>query len=223
MRLPTSLVAPLLLTMSPHPLRLGRPLAQAGSGEEGGGIQVSLREPETDRTLECYLLQTTEADSAMYACMTPVDTPVAIATLDDGVMVEIDDPERLDEIFPVAEAVCSEMDLTLLQTPVTLTVAGELDGLGDEDGDEDDEDDDMPELEGADEVDEDEEGGVEVLLSFEHEGDSYYVVQPLEPCIVVGRQIEGAKFDVPLPSEMIRVGPALEQLVKLSLAEDEDQ
>ena len=47
--------------------------------------------------------------------------------------------ERLDEIFPVAEAVCSEMDLTLLQTPVTLTVAGEIDGIGDEDIDEDEE------------------------------------------------------------------------------------
>ena len=60
----------------------------------------------------------------------------------------------------------------------------------------------------------------QVLLSFENEGEKYYMVQPLAPCIIVGRQVSGAKFDVPEPSEVMRVGPVLEQLLQRDIAED---
>ena len=79
--------------------------------DTSSGIQVSLRDPETDRSLECHVLQTTDVGGQMYASMTPIDTPVAVAALDDGMMVEIDDPTELDALFPTAQAVCSEMDL----------------------------------------------------------------------------------------------------------------
>lgn len=46
----------------------------------------------------------------MYASMTPVDTPVAIAALEDGTMVEIDDPRQIDELYPTAQASCTEID-----------------------------------------------------------------------------------------------------------------
>ena len=133
--------------------------------------------------MECHILQTTSAGDAMYASMTPIDTPVAIAALVDGTMVEVDNPLRIDALYPTAQAtcararskldlsssssspqdpvnpgcdpvhsgypmhsgctpahlqpdlepnlqaICAELDLALLQTPVTLTVAGEVDGV----------------------------------------------------------------------------------------------
>ena len=110
--LPTVLVAPLLLPRAPLS-RLGRLTACAPPQEDtSSGIQVSLRDPETDRTLECHILGTSEIDGQVYASMTPIDTPVAIALFDDDTMVEVDDAEQLDAIFPTACAVCSEMDLT---------------------------------------------------------------------------------------------------------------
>ena len=124
--------------------------------------------------MECHILQTTSAGDAMYASMTPIDTPVAIAALVDGTMVEVDNPLRIDALYPTAQAtcararseldlsssspqdpvhsgypvhsgctpahlqsnlepnlqaICAELDLALLQTPVTLTVAGDIDGV----------------------------------------------------------------------------------------------
>jgi len=198
-----------------------RPIACAE--DTSSGIQVSLRDPETDRALECHVLQTTGVGGKMYASMTPIDTPVAIALLEDGTMVEVDNPAELDTLFPTAQAVCSEMDLALLQTPVTLTIAGELDGVDEdeEEGEEGEAGADLAELDEAEEVDEDE-GGVEVLSAFYHEDVKYYLVMPLEPFVVVGRQVAGAKFDIPEPSEMQRVGPELEMLMQQSMAELEN-
>ena len=47
----------------------------------------------------------------------------------------------------------------------------------------------------------------------------HYLVLPLEPFVLVGRQVGGAKFDIPQPSEMQKVGPALEMLMQQSMAE----
>ena len=159
----------------------------------------------------------------MYASMTPVDTPVAIAALVDGTMVEVDNPLRIDALYPTAQAICAELDLALLQTPVTLTVAGEVDGV--EEGDEDDDDAElvgaeMSELDDAEEAEEDEDG-VEVISSFLYQDQKYYLVLPLEPFVLVGRQVGGAKFDIPSPSEMdsSKVGPELEMLMQQSMAE----
>jgi hypothetical protein len=58
-----------------------------------------------------------------------------------------------------------------------------------------------------------------VLSSFYHEEAKYYLVLPLEPFVLVGRQVGGAKFDIPQPSEMQKVGPALEMLMQQSMAE----
>ena len=57
--------------------------------------------------MECHILQTTSAGDAMYASMTPIDTPVAIAALVDGTMVEVDNPLRIDALYPTAQATCA--------------------------------------------------------------------------------------------------------------------
>ena len=60
-----------------------------------------------------------------------------------------------------------------------------------------------------------------MLTTFQHKGQKYYVVQPLEPFVLVGRQVGGAQFEVPQPSEMMRVGPTLEHLMQQSLVQPE--
>ena len=216
----------LMIPLAPRggAVRLGAPrLAGSPDEDTSSGIQVSLRDPETDRTMECHILQTTSVADAMYASMTPIDTPVAIASLVDGTMVEVDNPLRIDALFPTAQAICAELDLALLQTPVTLTVAGEVDGV--EEGDEEEGDverlgPDLSELDDAEEAEEDEEG-VEVISSFQYQDQKYYLVLPLEPFVLVGRQVGGAKFDIPSPGEMesSQVGPELEMLMEQSMAE----
>ena len=76
----------------------------------------------------------------------------------------------------------------------------------------------MSELDDAEEAEEDEDG-VEVISSFLYQDQKYYLVLPLEPFVLVGRQVGGAKFDIPQPSEMLQVGPELEKLMQQSMAE----
>jgi len=205
-----------------HPFQQrARPLlasADDGPGDfDSADFQVVLRDPETDLSMECYLLETTDALGSLYASMTPVDTPVAMTLLQDGIMIEIDDEELVETLFPTASAVCSEMGLALLRTPVTLTVSGEL---SDDDSDSEGSAresllNSMEELDEVDEVGEDEEDeGAEVLLSFFHDSRKYYLVRLLEPIFVVGKQVQITDFVIPSDDEMDAVGPVLEELMQ---------
>ena len=172
-------------------------------------FQVVLRDSDTERTIECEILETTEVSGRLYASMTPVDTPVAITSIGDGMMLELEDEELMQALLPTAMAVAGEMGLTLLETAVTLTVSGEL-----SEADKFDEstlslDDvpeaslsdmtDMTELEGVEE-EEDDDDGAEVLLSFRHEKQTYYLVRLLEPIFVVGRQVRLATRTASAPA-----------------------
>ena len=136
-----------------------------------------LADPETAREMQCHMLETVDDGAQLYASMTPVDTPVAITALRENMMVEVDDPALLEALLPSAAAVCAEMGLTLMDTPVTLTVAGELPDPDDGDGGDGAAADgsggdggayaalDLPEADDA----EDDEDGAEVLLGFRHD------------------------------------------------------
>ena len=85
--------------------------------------------------------------------------------------------ELLDALFSTAAALCSELGLTLTQTPVTWTLSGELQALIEFNQDE--------------KIFED----AEMLLSFTHEGGRFYVVRSLDPVFIVGRQVEASVFE----------------------------
>ncbi|KAL3925007.1 MAG: hypothetical protein SGPRY_003756 [Prymnesium sp.] len=154
-------------------------------------FEVVLRDTETNRTLECRVLETTEVLGRMYASMTPIDEPAAITTIEDNVMVELDDDELLEELWQTAAAATSEMGLTLMNTPVTLTIAGDFASLppfdestlGLSESPEDMETS-FDNVDGMEESESDD--GAEVLLSFCHERTTYYVVRLLEPTFIVG-------------------------------------
>ena len=195
--LPTSQQPRMAVRPALHP-RAHHALACA-EREDGpaSDFQVVLRDADSDRSIECEILETTEVSGRLYASMTPIDTPVAITSIGDGMMLELEDEELMQALLPTAQAVASEMGLTLLDTAVTLTVSGELSEiekfdestLGLDEVPEASLADmtDMTELEGVEEEDEDDDGA-EVLLSFRHEKQTYYLVRLLEPIFVVGRQ-----------------------------------
>ena len=177
-------------------------------------FEVVLADPETAREMQCHMLETVDDGAQLYASMTPVDTPVAITALRENMMVEVDDPALLEALLPSAAAVCAEMGLTLMDTPVTLTVAGELPDPDDGDGgayaalD-------LPEADDA----EDDEDGAEVLLGFRHDDAQYYVVRLLDPVFVVGKQVATSRFEIPSEREVERVAPALEEVMAQAATE----
>lgn len=86
--------------------------------------QVSFHDPETGRSLQCTLLETAEIGDDVYACMLPVDVPVSI--YDQADMTPLANDRLLQDIVGSAQAACSEIGITLMRTPETLTVAGEI-------------------------------------------------------------------------------------------------
>mmetsp|Transcript_15064 Transcript_15064/g.32727 ORF Transcript_15064/g.32727 Transcript_15064/m.32727 type:complete len:253 (-) Transcript_15064:227-985(-) len=184
-------------------------------------FQVCLRDPDDGRSIECTMLETLETETDLFASMTPVDVAAVVATLQDNEMIEVDDPEIIEQLMPTATAVCSERGLSLLDSAVTLTISGNLqdiDEVGLFEGEEDLST--MPELVNADEAEEDEEGA-EAVLSFFHEGRKYYLMRLLEPLVLVGKQVSASTFEIPDEKEMAAVSPVLEGLMEDAMADAE--
>ena len=157
--------------------------------------------------IECYADCTAEIDGVEYTIAVPCDYAVSICYAspedpDELIPIEVSDTERMDDVFPIAEAIVAEEygeDLVLQRTPETLTLVGELE-LDDEDDDEE----------------ENEEDEVDVLLSFEHRGQEYQLVRMLDPILLVGKKNDandGMETRLLLtPEESDAVMPTLEDL-----------
>ena len=205
----------------PSPRLCSKPIPDA-DGIDTGGFEAVLRDPDTDLTIECTILETTTVGPSLYASMVPRDVPAVIACFREGEMVEIDDDETLALIFPTAEAVCQENGVEILNTAVSFTLVGELetiDELVNENGD-------SQEVMQLEDTSEDDEDGAEVVVTFFHEGEKYYVMRLVAPVVLVGRQLGAASFEVPSEAEMGQVGPLLERIMEQSMddmfGEDEE-
>jgi hypothetical protein len=162
-----------------------------------GDVPTVLVQDGKGRDLLCFLEQLIPLDGNDYALLTPVDTPVTLFRLRED-----DEPELLDgdaitpAILSTAEVVLQEHDLTLVQSAVTLTVAGELeepdpeDLLDDEDGEDDAE-------------------TFELLVSFVVEEREYGLYIPLDPFFVVARLLDGEAVLVE-GEEFERIQPRIE-------------
>ena len=84
-------------------------------------------------------------------------------------------------------------ELSLERTPQTLTLIGDLD----DDDEDDDDDDDEEEDDYNDSLADDDEEDVEILLTFEHNGQEYNLVRLLDPVLLVGKTMEEEEEDVP--------------------------
>jgi len=138
--------------------------------------------PFTDgsgNVIECYSDATATIRGVEYTIGHVCDNAMDIVFMDEQdelVPIEVED-DIMDEVFPIALTSLEQEfpgEFTLLRTPATLTLIGDLGG-NDEEGDDDQ----------KEEEDEDE-ATAELLLSFEHKDKTYSLVHPLDLMLLVG-------------------------------------
>lgn len=165
---------------------------------------------EVGRRLNCSIEHTLEVDDDEYLLLMPRDTPIQIVAWDeedeedfaDATLIE--DDEEIDILFPDAQAVLAEQNLTLKRTAYTLTVAGELPEM-------DEEEILTIEVEESDVELEPEE--FQLLASFYHEEQEYGIYTPLDPLLFLARRNKAGHPELLSPEEFKKLQPFLEDLL----------
>lgn len=167
------------------------------------------------RFLDCYIEFRLNVQGETYALLRPVDYPVEIF----AVVVENDEEETLvpleeqeiDAVFDTARAILEEQNLTLKRTALTLTVAGELPDL--------DEDEILTvEVEADDDIEEYQPLGSSFFCGTRE----YSVYTPLSPTLYVARLVPGQEPELLSPQDFQHLQPLLEQHLVSHLIEEED-
>ncbi|MBD2181739.1 DUF3727 domain-containing protein [Planktothrix sp. FACHB-1355] len=162
---------------------------------------------EAGRELACYIERFLEVEGKEYVLLLPVDSPVEIFAWnedfeDEEAATLIEDDESINKIFPTAQAVLAEQDLVLKHTAFSLTVAGELPEVDEEE---------ILTLEIEDEISQQQPEELQFLASFYHEEQEYAIYTPLDPLLFFGRLTQGGKAELLSPEEFQRVQPMLEE------------
>ena len=162
---------------------------------------------ETGRELACYVEQSLDVEGQDYVLLRPVDDTVEIFSWQADKEEEaflVEEEEVLDTIFPVAQAVLAEQDLTLKRTAYALTVAGEVPPPTEED---------ILTLEIDDEAAPSplEPEQLQFLANFFHEDHEYEVFKRLDPLLLFARRKQAGQLELLSPEEFQRVQPMLEE------------
>ena len=198
-------VLPRVAPPSPAARAVVLALDNLGDGDESE--EVELYDGDSQSSLPCFLAGTISVGGATYGALHPVNLPVSIATYEDDELMPVDE-ERERAVLAKAIEECEKVDVTLYDTPVVLTAEGLFEAYVAE------EDDDGAAGDGGDE--EDDEEDVQVVTSFEHEGDEVYVLRLLQPVYAVGKE-DGARFVVPTEAEIDVATPPIEELLNEQL------
>jgi hypothetical protein len=132
------------------------------------------------------------------------DEDLADATL-------LEDDEEIDLVFSDAQAVLAEQNLTLKRTAFTLTVAGELPSVNE---------DDILTIEIEEDDVELEPEQFQLLASFYHEEQEYGIYTPLDPLLFFAQRNEAGEPELLSPEEFKKVQPLLEELLFDELDEE---
>lgn len=185
------------------------------NGQSGNG-SVTLTD-ETGRSLKCYVEHSLDVEGSEYLLLLPVDSPVEIVAWDDDQEEDeaeatlIEDDEEIDSIFSDAQAVLAEQNLTLKRTAYTLTVAGELPSV---------DEDDILTIEVEDDTEGLEPEQFQLLASFYHEEQEYGIYTPLDPLLFFAKRDGSGKTELLSPEEFKKVQPLLEELLFDELDEE---
>ncbi|MEW6491259.1 MAG: DUF3727 domain-containing protein [Cyanobacteriota bacterium] len=178
------------------------------NGSSSNGL-VTLKD-EAGRSLSCYIEHSLEVEGHEYLLLLPVDSPVEIVAWDEGEEEDeadatlIEDDEEVDIIFSDAQAVLAEQNLTLKRTAYTLTVAGELPAVDEEE---------LLTIEIEEENVELEPEQFQFLASFYHEEQEYGIYTPLDPLLFFAQKNEAGQPELLSPEEFKKVQPLLEELL----------
>lgn len=170
---------------------------------------IELRDKVTNRTLQCGIEQALYHEGSTYLLCYPVDDAVAIACgsadPESDALVSVEDPAQIDVLFPEAERVLAEEDIVLHNSAFVLTA----DDMGEVEEDEEEET-------GDEDEDEDEDEEVEVMAQFEHDGETFLVVKPMFPVLLIARE-NGEEYDVLQGEELDRVSNLMDERMQSEL------
>jgi hypothetical protein len=159
---------------------------------------------EAGKSLPCTIETAFKVDSTEYLLLQPVDFSVQIFAwqeTDDEEETELVDvtDEEIDLIFPVAQAVLAEQNLSLKRSAYTLTVEGELPEPTEED---------------IIEIDTEEDGNCseyQELAHFYYEEQAFSVFTALDPLMFIAKVGEKGQPEILTPEEMSALEPYVEQ------------
>ncbi|WP_448533296.1 DUF3727 domain-containing protein [Parathermosynechococcus lividus] len=172
---------------------------------------------EEGRFLNCYIEFRLTVQDEVYALLRPVDYPVEIFAViaeadDEETLVPLDE-EEIDQVFDTARAILEEQNLTLKRTALTLTVAGDLPDL-------DEEDILSVEVDAEDDV---------TIEEYQPLGSSFFsgvreysVYTPLSPTLYVARLVPGKEPELLSPQDFQHLQPLLEEHLVSHFIETED-
>jgi hypothetical protein len=172
---------------------------------------------EAGRSLVCQMEMSVTLGDASYALLSPADYPVDIfawmeTDQDEEMLVPLEESE-LGDVFATAEAVLAEQNLKLQRSALSLTAAGDLPDVDEEQLL-------VLELEGAGETDEPDE--YQLLATFYHDEQEYAIYTPIEPVLFVVRLRKDDQPELLSPEEFKAIQPQLQPLFEEQMIDDID-
>lgn len=162
---------------------------------------------DTGRFLPCQVEQRFDLNGREYLLLLPLDAPIEIFVWqeeeDEEVLMDIEE-EDVDQLFPTAKAVLAEQNLLLQRTAITLTAAGELPDVDEEN---------CLTLE-LDEVDDTGEPITEefqILATCFHDDQEYTLCTPVEPLLIFAYRTAAGTLDIVTPEEFQAIRGSLEE------------
>lgn len=188
-----------------------------GGGQDAEGLEdeeeedsVVLTDDATGHTLSCGVEHEIEHDGTTYLLCYPLDEVVMFARTgrkdeNEDELVALDDQAQIDMLFPVAEKVLSEDDIVLKNTAFFLTIDDMSEAIEEDEVQEEDN-------EGADEE-------VEVMTHFENQGQSFLVVKPMFPVLLIAKEVDG-ELAVLYGDELDRISDVVDEQIYRELTEE---
>jgi hypothetical protein len=162
---------------------------------------------DTGRFLPCQVEQRFNLNGREYLLLLPIDAPIEIFVWqeedDEEVLMDIEE-EDIEQLFPTAKAVLAEQNLVLQRTAITLTAAGELPDVEEEN---------CLTLE-LDEVDDTGEPMTEefqILATCFHDDQEYTLCTPVEPLLIFAYRTAEGTLDIVTPEEFQAIRGSLEE------------
>jgi hypothetical protein len=160
------------------------------------------------RFLPCQVEQSFTLSDREYLLLLPIDSPIEIFVWqqddnDEEVLMDVEEDD-IDDIFLTAKAVLAEQNLTLQRTAITLTAAGDVPEV---------EEDNCLTLE-LDDLDEDGNPITEefqVLATCFYNDEEYTLCTPLDPLLIFAHRTSSGDLEVVTPEEFQLIRGSLEE------------